>query len=111
MPESQLVTLLTNSGAGITALAVVFWLILKELPAQRKSREDSVVAFTSALEKITREFRDELHTERAQAATDREADRGVRHGLKDAVVAQSNSFNILTDYIKTLPCRGTTSHK
>jgi hypothetical protein len=96
------ITTLVNSGAGIAALTIVFWMFVKEFPAQRAARAidaekvDKMVEKSQVhMETMVREFRAELAIERHECAKERSADRGARHATANALQSVSFSLQLL----------------
>lgn len=90
----EMIQVLLNNGAGMAALLFVFWMLFKELPEQRASREKMVTAFAAEsdkarghIEDIVKDFRAELATERHACAQERVLDRAARHANANAVTS------------------------
>lgn len=93
---------LTSAGVG-GGLMLVFWIVIKELPENRKARREAHANFTSTLKEMNasftatvkemgEKFHDELAKERTAAgleraawATERSEERGTRHAVAGAL--------------------------
>jgi len=86
------ITIITSAPGGC-ALAIVFWMLLKELPAQRQARDKMVDDFSRSLSDMIKSFREELAIERQTTVNERQLDRLSRH--EDNTV-QSSTVTALT---------------
>lgn len=75
---SSWITLVTSAPGGC-ALAIVFWILLKELPDQRKAREKMTADYLASTKDLMKGFREEMTTERLANAEERHLDRTARH--------------------------------
>lgn len=83
-PAAGMPNWLTTAGVG-GSLALIFWIVVKELPEGRRSRERSDERFAAHLEKISKDFHDELQKERSASAAERALDRETRHAMANAL--------------------------
>lgn len=102
--SNEFIQILLNNGAGMAALLFVFWMLFKELPEQRTSREKMVEKMSEAADKsrqhveaIVKDFRQELSTERHACAAERVLDRQARHASANAVSSVAFALQVLAD--------------
>lgn len=110
----ELFKMLVTGGAGIVALAFVFWMLFRELPEQRKSRETTAESNRAQIqtlvdnnqthvEKLMTEFRAELAIERESSRAERTLDRQARHAMANALQTNNLVIAEISEHFPEMP--------
>lgn len=98
--ELSIVELLKVS-PGVAALALVFWLVLKQIPADRASRDQTVEKFISSnaasqahIEKVVKEFCEVNAKAHEDCSEERDKDREARHAFANALTTLGLKIHI-----------------